>query len=91
MINVLSFTLPDDKYGLYHLTKNDKPFKIVYKIVLTISSLFLVELWAEKYTKLIKWQKGWKWYYSLISLNIKALFSRLVIAIINIIQQKQEG
>jgi len=83
--------LPTVSLWLYHLTKNDNPFKIVYKIVLTISSLFLVELWAEKYTKLIKWQKSWKWYYSLISLNVRALFSRLVIAIINIIQKKQEG
>ena len=83
--------LPTVSLWLYHLTKNDNPFKIVYKIVLTISSLFLVELWAEKYTKLIKWQKDWKWYYSLISLNVRALFSRLVIALINIIEKKQEG
>ena len=83
--------LPTVSLWLYHLTKNDNPFKIVYKIVLTISSLFLVELWAEKYTKLIKWKKGWKWYYSLFSLNVRVLFSRLVIAIINIIEKKQEG
>ncbi|MFF2443550.1 CBO0543 family protein [Priestia megaterium] len=83
--------LPTVSLWLYHITKNDNPFKIVYKVVLTISSLFLVELWAKKYTKLIKWQKGWKWYYSLISLNIRALFSRLIIALINIIEKKQEG
>ncbi|MED4219550.1 hypothetical protein P4671_26615 [Priestia megaterium] len=83
--------LPTVSLWLYHLTKNDNPFKIVYKIVLTISSLFLVELWAEKNTKLIKWKKGWKWYHSLISLNLRVLFSRSVIAIINIIQKKQES
>ncbi|MEK1832811.1 CBO0543 family protein [Priestia megaterium] len=82
--------LPTVSLWLYHLTKNDNPFKIVYKIVLTISSLFLVELWAEKNTKLIKWKKGWKWYHSLISLNVRTLLSRLVIEIINIIEKKQK-
>ncbi|NGY81074.1 hypothetical protein F6Y03_02635 [Bacillus megaterium] len=83
--------LPTVSLWLYQLTKNDKPFKIMFKIVSIVSSLFLFELWAEKNTKLIKWKKGWKWYYSLISLNVRTLFSRLVIEIINIIEKKQKG
>lgn len=82
--------LPTVSLWLYQLTKNDKPFKIIFKIVSIVSSLFLFELWAEKNTKLIKWKKGWKWYYSLISLNIRTLFSRLVIEIINILDKKQK-
>ena len=82
--------LPIVSLWLYQLTKNDKAFKIIFKIVSIVSSLFLFELWAEKNTKLIKWKKGWKWYYSLISLNIRTLFSRLVIEIINIIEKKQK-
>ncbi|MFP3669229.1 CBO0543 family protein [Priestia sp. SIMBA_032] len=83
--------LPTVSLWLYQLTKNDKPFKIIVKIVSTVSSLFLFELWAEKNTKLIKWKKGWKWYYSLISLNVRTLFSRLVIEIIHIIEKKQKN
>jgi len=83
--------LPIVSLWLYQLTKNDKPFKIIIKIVSTVSSLFLFELWAEKNTKLIKWKKGWKWYYSLISLNVRTLFSRLIIEIINIIERKQKS
>ncbi|QTL52865.1 CBO0543 family protein [Priestia aryabhattai] len=82
--------LPTVSLWLYQLTKNDKPFKIIFKIVSIVSSLFLFELWAEKNTKLIKWKKEWKWYYSLISLNIRTLFSRLVIEIINILDKKQK-
>ena len=82
--------LPTVSLWLYQLTKNDKPFKIIFKIVPIVSSLFLFELWAEKNTKLIKWKKEWKWYYSLISLNIRTLFSRLVIEIINILDKKQK-
>lgn len=83
--------LPTVSLWLYQLTKNDKPFKIIFKIVSIVSSLFLFELWAEKNTKLIKWKKGWEWYYSLISLNIRTLFSRLVIEIINILDKKQKN
>ncbi|MDD1515316.1 CBO0543 family protein [Priestia megaterium] len=83
--------LPTVSLWLYQLTKNDKPFKIIFKIVSIVSSLFLFELWAEKNTKLIKWKKGWKWYYSLISLNVRTLFSRLVIEIIHIIEKKQKN
>ncbi|NER40350.1 hypothetical protein G3M54_02080 [Bacillus megaterium NBRC 15308 = ATCC 14581] len=49
--------LPTVSLWLYQLTKNDKPFKIMFKIVSIVSSLFLFELWAEKNTKLIKWKK----------------------------------
>ena len=75
---------------LYRWTKNDNPLKILYKTLLGVSSIFFVELWAEKNTDLIKWQKGWKWYHSFISLNLKSLSSRALIAAIKMKAEKQE-
>ncbi|MFB6465515.1 CBO0543 family protein [Cytobacillus sp. Hz8] len=64
------------------LTYKDKPFAIFYKVFLITIPMVLMEHWAVKRTKLIRWNKGWNWYYTFISISIKTLFTRLMIGMI---------
>lgn len=57
--------------------KDHKPFIIFIKLFCFTIPMILVELWAERKTGLIKFKKGWKWYHSFISLNVKSLVTRL--------------
>lgn len=61
------------------LTKRDKPFAVFYKLILFTIPFYFIELWAERKTKLIEWKKGWRWYYSFLSIILKSLLTRLVI------------
>lgn len=61
------------------LTKRDKPFAIFYKLIFFTLPFFIIELWAENKTKLIEWNKWWKWYYSFLSIILKSLITRFVI------------
>lgn len=71
-------------------TSKDRPFAIFYKLFFFTIPMFLVELWAVKKTGLIKWNKGWKWYHTLISVTIKSLTTRLLIGVVRGIARKQE-
>ena len=72
------------------MTMKDKPFAIVYKLVLITLPAFLVELWAVKKTNLIKWNKGWKWYHTFGGVVIKSLMTRSFIGGVRIIDSKQQ-
>ncbi|MEN3779170.1 CBO0543 family protein [Priestia megaterium] len=72
------------------LTKNDKPLVIIYKIILFIFPMFLIELWAEKKTNLIRWRRPWKWYHTLLSLTVKSVLNRLMIGAIRALDEKVE-
>jgi len=61
------------------LTKKDKPFVVIYKLVLFTIPPFFIELWAERKTKLIEWKEGWRWYHTYFSIILKSLLTRLVI------------
>ncbi|WP_400246209.1 CBO0543 family protein [Niallia sp. JL1B1071] len=64
------------------LTKRDKLFAVFYKLILFTIPFYIIELWAERKTKLIKWKKGWKWYYSFLGIILKSLITRLVIEVL---------
>jgi len=72
------------------LTKNDKPLVIIYKIILFIFPIFLIELWAERNTNLIRWRRPWKWYHTLLSLTVKSVLNRLMIGAIRVLDKKVE-
>jgi hypothetical protein len=59
----------------------DKPFASFYKLFYFTIPMFFVEFWAVRKTDLIKWNKGWKWYHTFISITIKSLCTRLFIGI----------
>lgn len=70
-------------------TANDKPFKAFLKLFYLTLPVIFIELWAERKTGLIKFQKGWKWYHSFIGLTLKSLTTRLWIQWIRRIENKQ--
>jgi hypothetical protein len=72
------------------MTIKDKPFAIIYKLILITFPAFWVELWAVKKTNLIKWNKGWKWYHTFGSVIIKSLITRSFIGAVRIIDSKQQ-
>ncbi|GAA0338063.1 hypothetical protein GCM10008967_30430 [Bacillus carboniphilus] len=61
-------------------TLNSKPIGIFLKLFPFIIPQVIVETIAERKTDLITWKKGWDWYHSFISLIIKFLVCRLIIA-----------
>jgi len=61
------------------LTKKDKPFVVLYKLILFTIPFLFIEIWAERKTKLIKWKKGWKWYHTYFSIILKSLLTRSII------------
>ncbi|WP_328165147.1 CBO0543 family protein [Cytobacillus praedii] len=69
-------------------TLNRKPLGIILKLFPFVIPLILFKTYAAKRTKLITWKKGWTWYHSLISLIIKLLLCRSIIAIIRTINNK---
>jgi len=68
----------------------DKPFAIFYKLFLFTIPMFAVEYWAVRKTRLIKWDRGWKWYHTIISITIKSLITRLFIGVVRRITSKQK-
>lgn len=58
-------------------TKDDKFITSLYKLLMFVVPMTIIEQIAEKNTKLIKFKKGWKWYHSFVSLYIKSLLDRL--------------
>jgi hypothetical protein len=63
-------------------TLNSKPIGLFLKLFPFVIPLIFIETIAAKYTKLITWKKGWSWYHSLISVVVKMLLCRSIIAMI---------
>lgn len=70
-------------------TLNSKPIGIFLKLFPFIIPQVIIETIAAKKTKLITWKKGWTWYHSFISLIVKFLLCRLLIAVIRIINKRK--
>jgi hypothetical protein len=71
------------------VTKNDKPFTVFYKIFLFVLPVFFIEFWAARKTNLINWKRGWKWYYSFLSMVFKSLLNRGVLGVVKSIDEKE--
>ncbi|WP_223702363.1 CBO0543 family protein [Sutcliffiella deserti] len=63
-------------------TLNSKPFVILLKAFPFIVPQVIFETYAAKKTDLITWRKGWTWYHTAISLLVKLLLCRSIIAVI---------
>ncbi len=61
-------------------TLNSKPTGIFFKLFPFVIPQIIIETIAEKNTKLITWKKGYSWYHSLISMIIKLVVCRSIIA-----------
>ncbi|QDP42150.1 hypothetical protein FN924_09005 [Radiobacillus deserti] len=68
-------------------TLNSKPIGILLKLFPFVIPQVLLETFAERKTNLIEWKKGWKWYHSFISLIIKLLLCRSIIAGIRVLNK----
>ncbi|WP_180994166.1 CBO0543 family protein [Bacillus sp. Marseille-P3661] len=68
-------------------TLNSNPAGIFLKLFPFVIPQTILETIAAKKTKLITWKKGWTWYHSFISLMLKLLICRSIIAMIRIINK----
>ncbi|OIJ12033.1 hypothetical protein BKP35_11120 [Anaerobacillus arseniciselenatis] len=64
------------------VTEKDNYVAIFYKLLYFTVPMFFIECWAVKKTNLIKWEKGWEWYHTFVSVTIKSLVTRFIIGII---------
>ncbi|MCA0754808.1 hypothetical protein KP806_07070 [Paenibacillus sp. N4] len=75
------FIFPAATFMFTQATKTDKKHMIAAKLLLFTVPFTLFECWAERYTRLIKWHKGWGWYYTFLSLSAKSLLSRFLVGL----------
>lgn len=68
-------------------TLNSRPIGVFLKAIILTTPQIILEILAEKKTKLIKWKKGWRWYHSFLSMVLKLIICRSIIAIIRIINR----
>lgn len=71
------------------LTKDDNLVRSFYRLFYFTIPIILIEAWAEKNTKLIAFQKGWKWYHSFISLNVNSLLTKGLLKVVKKIDTVQ--
>lgn len=64
------------------ITYKDKNFLlIILKLLIFTVPQLISEVWAVKNTNLIQWNKGWKWYHTFLSMNLKFYLIRVIMAI----------
>lgn len=68
-------------------TLNSKPSGIFFKLFPFVIPQTIIETIAAKKTGLIKWKKGWTWYHSFLSLMMKLLICRGIIATIRTVNK----
>jgi hypothetical protein len=73
------------------VTEKDKPMAILYKLFLFTVPASIIEYLAVKKTNLVEWDKGWKWYHTIVSVTFKSLVTRGVIGLIRQIAKKQQN
>lgn len=65
------------------ITYKEKSFhRLVGKLFLFTIPQLIIEVLTGRYLKMVKWHKGWKWYHTFISMNIKYLSIRMFIELI---------
>jgi hypothetical protein len=70
-------------------TYKDRPFRIIFKLLLLLIPLSSFEFWAAKNTSLINWKPGWNYYSSFVALAIKSLITRSLIGIVRYSASKE--
>ncbi|MBB5171891.1 CBO0543 family protein [Texcoconibacillus texcoconensis] len=70
--------------------KDKSIFLVVGKLfLLTIPQLF-IEVLAGRYFNMIRWKRGWKWYHTFITMNIKYVTIRVFMELIRKLSEKQK-
>ncbi|MBU9724245.1 MULTISPECIES: CBO0543 family protein [Bacillaceae] len=69
-------------------TLNSKPLGMILKLLLMVTPQVAIETYAAEKTNLITWRKGWSWKHSFVSMMIKFLLCRLIIAGIRVINKR---
>ncbi|WP_416147136.1 CBO0543 family protein [Salipaludibacillus sp. HK11] len=69
------------------LTLNSKPLGILLKVFPFVIPQVLFETYLAKTTDLITWKNGWTWHHSFISLFVKLLLCRAIIAVIRTVNK----
>ncbi|WP_216828541.1 CBO0543 family protein [Alkalihalobacterium elongatum] len=72
-------------------TYKDKSFRVFLKLFPFTIFHMLLEVLAERYTKLIRWKKGWKWYHTYFSMTLKYFIVRISIYFIRKVSKQQES
>lgn len=62
--------------------KEKSILRLVGKLFLFTIPQLGIEVLTGRYLKMVKWHKGWKWYHTFISMNIKYLSIRMFIELI---------
>ncbi|QOY35456.1 CBO0543 family protein [Anaerobacillus isosaccharinicus] len=70
------------------ISHQDKWPKAFLKVWLLALPQAIVEMWLEKNTSLIKYNKGWTWIHSLLTITVAKLSVRNLIPLINLYDEK---
>lgn len=71
------------------LTMNDKPLKAFLKLLIIVIPLTGIEFVADRKTHLIKWKRKWTFYHTFIWVMFKSSFTRIIIAVVRKISERQ--
>ncbi|MBM4761478.1 CBO0543 family protein [Bacillus sp. B15-48] len=74
LFDALLYPLVNIMYN--QLTLKDNHLIALFKLFYFIIPMVVIEVWAERRTKLIEFKRGWRWYHSFVSLMVKSFFSR---------------
>ncbi|MCA1038333.1 hypothetical protein LCM00_02320 [Bacillus infantis] len=72
------------------VTNKDKGLLLAIKMIGITFTIFRIESWAERNTKLVKWQKGWTGYHSFATITLKSFLNRYIIEIVRKIDKHQQ-
>jgi hypothetical protein len=71
-------------------TLSSKPIHVVYQSLLYSLPMTILEIFLEKYTKLIRYKHNWNWIITYITLSITFLMVRLFMSIIRALHVEEE-
>ena len=72
------------------VTMNGKIKSIILKVLYFSVPMTLGELWLEKHTKIVKYKKGWNFFYTFSSLSGTFIFVRFIIQLIRLKSSKEK-
>lgn len=76
----------------YHqATKNTKNIlEFIIKTIIYVSPQIIIEIIFEKYTNLVKYKNGWKWYHSFGAVAFIKVIIRTFVELINLKERKEK-
>ncbi|RSL31504.1 hypothetical protein D7Z54_20615 [Salibacterium salarium] len=71
------------------VTYKDKPLDSFFKLFYFTIPMIIVETWAERKTKLIRWNRGWEWYHTFIGFTLKSFHTRLLMGLLRKMDERK--